>query len=213
MRASLPFARRLAASILLLLTIGALATAAAQEADSTWDDLGLDPEGFKFDEETFGHVSSGWFPQPYTAYTLSYSGPFGDTYDYATDIRPRGFRPTTAPFSWHNPFDGDERAILQPNSDEEEDDGYPTTGYDDYTLTFLYNLPLPAILRFSGALQVSEGMLFSNDMSRKYLGLSGVRQPLKEVGVAYLKQYSIAGSAGINIPVYGAFIKTDWLGR
>jgi hypothetical protein len=211
MRASLLPTRRGAAAFLILLVAGALSAAIAQEADSTWDDLGLDPEGFKYDEETFGHVSTGWFPQPYTAYTLSYSGPFGDTYDFANNIRPQGLRPTTAPFSWHNPFDGDERKILQPNSDEEEDDGYPATSYDDYTLTFLYNLPLPAVLRFSGAVQVSQGMLFSNDTSRSYLGLSGVRQPLKEVGVAYLNQYSIAGSAGIDIPVYGAFIKNEAL--
>jgi len=200
---------RRAAWPFLLAIFGALSVATAQDADSTWDDLGLDPEGFKFDEEIFGHVSTGWFPQPYAGFTLSYSAPWGDLYDFADGIRPRGFRPTTSPFTWHNPFDGDEREILQPNKDEEEEDGYPATSYDDYTLTFLYNLPFPAVIRLSGALQVTEGMLFSEDNSRSYLGLSGVPQPLKEVGVVYLKQYSLAGSGGINIPIYGAFVKTE----
>ncbi|MEO5929197.1 MAG: hypothetical protein ABIR47_04640 [Candidatus Kapaibacterium sp.] len=209
MNQHLPWLRLHAAWILALLAISVCAR--AQDADTTWDDLGLDPKGFTFDDETIGHVSRGWFPQAYAGYTLMYSGPFGDTFDAATDIRPRAFSPTTAPFSWHNPYEGDERKIYQPNKDEEEDDGYPSTSYDDYSLQFLYNLPMPAVIRLGAGLQVTEGMLFSLDNSRHYLSLGGSRQPLKEVGVAYLKQYSLAGTVGLDIPIYGAFIKTEAL--
>lgn len=205
-------AARLSAALLLALTM-ILATDAAwgqDETDTTWDDLGLDPEGFKFDEEIFGHVSTGWFPQAYSAYTLSLSSHlFADVYDHAPGIRPRAFRPTTSPFTQSNPYRSDEREILQPNSDEEEDDGYPTTGLQDYSISFLYNLPMPAVLRVNAGLQISEGLLFSSDNSRSYLTIGGAKQQFKEVGVAHLKQYSLVGTGGIVIPVYGGFIKNE----
>jgi hypothetical protein len=193
----------------------ALASTAARaqddDTDTTWDDLGLDPEGFKLDDDIFGHVSTGWFPQPYTAFTFSVSGPFfyQDVWDHAPGIRPRGFRPTTEPFSDSNPYDSDEREILQPNSEEEEDDGYPTTEFQDYSVNFLYNLPFPMVLRANAGVQISDGLLFSNDNSRSYLTIGGAKQQFKEVGVAHLKQYSLVGTGGIVIPVYGGFIKNE----
>lgn len=195
----------------LLLFVLAAISVMAQEQDSTWDDLGLDPEGFKFDEDIFGHVSTGWFPQPYSAYTISIEDElfYSDVFDRAEGIRPRALRPTTEPFSWRNPYNSGEREILQPNSDDEEDDSYPVTDYSEYMLSFLYNLPMPAILRADAGLQITEGMLFSNDTSRAYLTLGGVAQPFKEVSVAYLKQYSIMGSAGLSIPIYGGFIDNE----
>lgn len=202
--------------LLVLVALGSFAMVTPTHAqddgvDSTWDDLGLDPDGFKLDEDIIGHVSAGWFPQPYSAYTLSFTGKlfYADVHDRADGVRPRSFRPTSEPFTWHNPFDDDEREIFQPNSDEEEEDGYPTTSHDEYLLTFLYNLPMPAIMRVQGGLEITEGMLFSNDTSRAYLTLGGAAQPFKEVGVAHLKQYSINGSAGLNIPLYGGFIKSE----
>jgi len=199
------------AHFLALLALGSTALAQEDGVDSTWDDLGLDPEGFKLDEDIIGHVSAGWFPQAYSGYTLSFTGKlfYADVHDRAEGIRPRGLRTTTEPFTWRNPFDSDERDILQPNSEEEEDDGYPTTDHEEYLLTFLYNLPMPAIIRLQGGLEITEGMLFSEDTSRAYLTLGGAAQPFKEVGVAYLKQHSINGSAGLNIPVYGGFIKSE----
>lgn len=195
----------------LLIYMLAAISMMAQEQDSTWDDLGLDPDGFKFDEDIFGHVSTGWFPQPYHAYTISLMGKlfYADVHDRAEGIRPRAFRTTTEPFSWHNPFDSDEREILQPNSDEEAEDSYPVTNYDEYLLSFLYTPPLPALLRADAGLQITEGMLYSNDTSRSYLTLGGASQPFREVSVAHLKQYAIMGSAGVSIPFYGGFISNE----
>ncbi len=199
----------------LLLALAVVpASAQNDDADSTWDDYGLNPDGFKLDEDVFGHVSTGWFPQPYSAYTLSYSGSafFADVYDRAPGIRSRSFAATSQPFTGTDPYDGSsERKIMQPNSDEEEDDGYPTTNYDEYSLTFLYNLPFPCVLRASAGLQVTEGLLFSNDESRSYLTIGGAKQRFKEVGVVYMKQYSLMGSAGLVIPFYGGFIKNEAL--
>jgi len=195
----------------LALFLSAHAAHAQDETDTTWDDLGLDPEGFKFDEEIFGHVSTGWFPQAYSGYTLSLTGPlfYTDVFDKASGIRPRAFRPTTSPFTESNPYDGDEREILQPNSEDEEDDGYPTSGLQDYSINFLYNLPMPLVLRLNAGVQISEGILFARDESRSYLTIGGAKQQFKEVGVAYLKQYSAVGTGGIVIPLYGGFIRNE----
>lgn len=181
----------------------------SDDSVSTWDDLGLDTLDFPY-EDIIGHVSTGWFPQPYFATSLSLGSlMFGDMFDRGSNLRSKAFVPTAAPFGWRNPYTDDEREILQPGSNEEEDDGYPLTSYSEYSLTYLVNPPFPAILRLGAGLRISEGLLFSSDTSRSYLGLNGVPQPLKEVGVIDLKEYSIAGTAGLEIPIYGAFIDND----
>jgi hypothetical protein len=179
-------------------------------ADSTWDDLVLNPDDFDFGGELMGHYSHGWFPQPFYATSLSFTSDFlyVDVFDRATDIRSRSFRPTTAPFSWRNPFDGEEQVILESeNIDEVED--YPETSYDEYALTYLMNLPLPAIVRLGGALQITDGLLFAEDTTRMFLGVNGLKRPLKEVGVVHLREYLLAGRAGLNIPFYGVFLKSE----
>lgn len=180
--------------------------------DSTWNGLDtLNPEDFSFGSDLIGHYSHGWFPQAQTASSLSFASTafFADVYDVANNVRPSSFRATTAPFSWHNPFGGGERKILQPNTDKEEEDGYPTTSYEEYMLRYTYNLPMPLILRGSAGLRVTDGMLFSNDTTREYLGLNGIPQPLKEIGVAWLKEYALTGSVGVNIPFYGVFLESE----
>jgi len=177
--------------------------------DTTWDDLGLDTLDFP-EEDIIGHTSTGWFPQPYFATSLSLSSLVaGDIFDRGSGLRSRAFVPTAEPFGWRNPYTNDERDILQPNSNETEEDGYPVTNYSEYLLTYLINPPFPAIVRVSAGLRISEGLLFSSDTSRSYLGLNGIPQPLKEVGVVNLEEYSIAGTAGLEIPIYGAFIDND----
>lgn len=198
---------------LTMLLVGMTSAARAQDpADTTWDDLGLDPEGFKLDEDIFGHVSTGWFPQPYVGYTLSLSTAafYADVYDRANGIRPNGLVRTTEPFGHHDPYESNsDREILQPNSDKEEDDGYPGTDFGEYQLQFLFNLPLPLVLRGTAGLQITEGLLFAGDTSRSYLSIGGVPQPFQEVSTAYLKQYMVGGSAGVIIPFYGGFIKNE----
>jgi hypothetical protein len=186
-------------------------TAHAQEPDSTYDDFGLDPEGYKVESDLIGHYSHGWFPQPYTASTLSFMTNFiyADVFDFADGIRPGGFHPTTSPFTWHNPYIGNEREIMQAGKNETEDDGFPVTEYSEYSLSYLYNLPMPAIVRGDLQLRITDGLLFSNDTTRSYLALSGVKHSLKEVGVMHLAEYTLAGSLGLNIPFYGVFLESE----
>jgi hypothetical protein len=165
------------------------------QQDSLWRDLGLDTTGFDITKsDLFTHYSHGWFPQAGKAQTLSLTSTFiyADVFDVAHQIRSRAFVPTTAPFDRRSPFDGDERTILKPNSDEEADDGYPFTEFAEFGLSYTYNLPMPAVLRADASLQISDGILFSNDTTRSYLTLSGLKRPLKEVGVIALSQYALS---------------------
>jgi len=204
---------------LLVTFLACCTTVAAQtgtdttwNADSAWAELGLDPDGFQFDDEVFGHVSTGWFPIPFLAWSLSYTTDafYSDTYDQAMSLRSASLRPTTYPFSWRDPYqDADEREIMRPYKDEEEDDGYPVTNYDEHRMTFSFSAPVPLLLRASAGLTITEGLLFSNDTTRSYLSLAGVVRNLREVGVVYLKEYAIAGDIGLTIPLYGGFIKNE----
>src|SRR5687768_3738933 len=78
-------------------------------ADSTWDDVVLNPHDFDFGGELMEQYSHGWSPQPFYATSLSFTSDFlyVHVFDRATDLRSSSFRPTTAPSSWRNPFDGD----------------------------------------------------------------------------------------------------------
>ena len=179
--------------------------------DSLWKDLGLDPEGYDPESDLFGKYSHGWFPQASPAQSLSLTFPvlYSNVYDAGNSIRSRSFVPTTAPFGWRNPFESNEQDILKPNSDEVADDGYPFTSYGEYGLSYTFSLPMPLILRGDARLSIVDGMIFSNDTTRSYLTLSGLKRPLKEVSVLHLEQYLLSGSVGFNIPFYGVFLEWD----
>ena len=183
-----------------------------QDTEQAWRELeGLDPNDIDF-RETVGRISRGWFPRAHAASSLSYFGEmfYADVHDRGTEIRSTALVPTTASYGWHNPFDGDEREILEPNSDDEEDDGYPVTDYTEYGISYTYSLPMPLIARLGASLQITEGMLFAEDTTRDFLAISGLRRPVKEVGVVYLKNYSLTAAGGFNIPFYGAFVDSEF---
>ncbi len=182
--------------------------------DSAWKALGLDPEGFKYDDDVFGHVSTGWFPQPFFSWSLTYSTDafYSDTYDRAMNLRSSSLQPTAFPFTWCDPYeDSDERKIMKPNSDKEEDDGHPSTSYNEHMLTFILQPPIPLMLRLGAGFHWTEGLLYSNDTTRAYLSLAGVKRNFREEGVVYLKEVLLSGYAGLQIPVYGGFIDMEAL--
>jgi hypothetical protein len=183
-----------------------------QDTEEAWRELdSLNPNDIDY-SDLIGAMSRGWFPRANRASALSIFGEmfYADVHDRGNDIRSRALVPTTIPYTWHNPFDGDEREILQRNSDDAEDDGYPVTDYTEWGVGYTYNLPMPAILRAGGSLQITEGMLFAHDTTRSYLALSGSKKSLKEVSVVYLKNYALTGALGVNIPFYGIFVDTEF---
>ncbi|MCC7439421.1 MAG: hypothetical protein IT211_13095 [Armatimonadetes bacterium] len=185
------------------------------EQDSLWKSIGLDSEGPDMNDlvdDLIKHYSHGWFPQAFAARSLSFTAlfPYADVYDHANDIRSSGFVPTTAPFNHGDPYSSGEREIQQPNQNKEiEDAVYPVTNFSEYGFSFTLNLPMPAILRADAALQIADGVLFSNDTTRSYLTLAGNKGSLKEVNTLFLNQYAVAGKIGISIPFYGVFLVSE----
>lgn len=188
-----------------------------------WTLDSLNAEDFEFDTEQIFHLSRGWFPTPFKAASIALTGifPYADVFDRASGLRTRAFEPTTAPFDWHNPYNGSaigeflgfenkERRILRPNEDEPVEDGYPRTLFGEFGLQFLYHLPVPAILRANGAYRFADGLLFSEDTSRSYLSLDGVPRSFREIGVIYHEQHIVSGTVGLQIPVYGVFLDSDF---
>jgi hypothetical protein len=182
------------------------------DTEEAWRELeSMNPNDIDFNE-LLGDISRGWFPRAHGASALSIFGEtfYADLHDRGSELRSSSFVPTTASFGWRNPFDDDEREILEANSDEAAEDGYPVTDYTEYGVGYTYNLPMPLVLRAGASLQITEGMLFAHDTSRSFLALSGSKKALKEVGVAYLKNYALTAAGGVNIPFYGVFVNAEF---
>ncbi len=189
----------------------------------------LDPEDFDFDSEEFVRTSTGWFPKPAPGATIGIDLPIlVGIFDRADGIRSTALVATTEPFSDDDPYDcgffeyllddlgvGEfiggcsERRILRPGSDEPTEDGYPVRSYSNIGLRFQYNLPFPLIIRAAAGYRRAEGLLFSEDTTRSYLGYDGRLRPFREIGVLAYDRQSIAGEIGLQIPIYGAFIESD----
>ena len=189
--------------------------------DWTLDSLKL--EDFDFESDEIYQYSKGWFPTPYKATSLSLFGGFlySDVHNRATNLRSNAFVPTTVPFSWQDPyncsglgefleFDCREKQILQKNSNEPLEDGYPRSNYNEVGLRFLYHFPVPAILRAEAAYRVSDGLLYAEDTSRAYLSLDGVPRSFREIGVLFHHQDIVSGGIGLQIPIYGVFFDSDF---
>lgn len=198
-------------------------TSTNDEWGEDWTLDSLNVEDFDFDAEQVYAYSSGWFPTPFNAASLSvFSGAFyNDVHDRATDLRTAAFVPTTEPFGWRDPyncsavgkffgFECREKQILNKKGEPVEE-GYPRTNYSEIGLRFLYHLPFPAILRAEGAYRISDGLLYSEDTSRAYLSLDGVPRSFREIGVLFHHQDVISGGIGLQIPVYGTFFDSDFI--
>ena len=198
-------------------------TANGDEWGEDWTLDSLNMEDFDFNVDQIYTYSRGWFPTPYQASSISFFGDFiySDVHDRATGLRSSALVPTTEPFDWHDPyncsglgkffgFDCREKQILAKNSDEPLEDGYPRTYLTELGLRFLYHLPFPAILRAEAMYRGSEGLLYSEDTSRSYLSFDGSPRPFREISVLYHNQDAVAGSIGLQIPVWGVFFDSDF---
>lgn len=199
-----------------LINLIILSSTYAQETDpqdSIWREIEKEMKDFKLEEDFFEHYSHGWFPSCYRASTLTYGGTsfFTDVYDKANFIQSTSFVPTVSGFCGKNPFIGSEQEIKEQNNNNDSEDGYPVTSNNEYKLSFTLNTPLPLQLRFDAGVRNSEGMLFANDTSRSFVNLSGVKQNIKEVSVLYLNEYNAVINAGLQIPFYGVFMKSDFM--
>jgi hypothetical protein len=204
------------------LLLGAILCASTQflNAQTPDDDEeeGLYPEGFTFESDLIGNVSRGWFPKPTAGQALVFDGYDSEGWvtffvERAPAIRSSSFKNTKYGFHHRDPFENnEEREFIEPGESERIDD-FPERRTEQYGLTYLLNMPFPAIFRGGLALNVNTGMLFAPDESRQYLDLAGNRQTLKEVNVLAVKEWLLKGSVGLQIPVYGVFMGTsEWGG-
>jgi hypothetical protein len=179
----------------------------------------LDPSQLDLSaDEVIRYYSHGWFPTPFPAFSLGWSGGGCWMIQDARQARPAGTVPTRNAFSPQHPFDErGHRWILREGrrgdreSDYEAD--YPSDS--EYDIVFgvrgTLNLPVPAILRFGVAYNTSAPLLFSRSDAR-FLApptaeMPSQRQGLYEVSVISLWEQLLQGSLGLTIPVYGAFFQ------
>ncbi len=201
-----------------------------------WTLDSLDQEDFEAIERDGGmgivHVSRGVLPKPSpgASIELVLPLPFSNVHDRATGLRSPAVRETSEPFDWHDPYNcgffdyfiddlglGEffggcqERTILQKNSDEPVEDGYPLRDFSEFGLRLSYNLPFPTIVQADLRYRKTSSMLFSEDTSRAYLSYDGAMVPFREIGVLNYTSHNISGGVGLQIPFYGAFVTTELL--
>lgn len=202
--------------LMCVLVLGGAAVAQAQSNELP-DLDSINPDEFEVESDMLGRHSAGWFPRPYPGYTLSFmvaGGQGSDVWDKASGLRSTALVPTTFAFTHRNPYaNNDQRTIIKPfartdDSDGEEDE-YPETDYEEYSLLFTANLPFPAVVRAEAGLLVTDGILFSSDKTRRFLAYSGTRQSFHEVGVLHREEWLLKGSIGVDVPVYGAFVQVE----
>ncbi len=158
------------------------------------------------------YLSVGWFPTPYSA-TGYYAGTTINFYQHssASGITTAGTRPIAGTWGAESPFRGDDDEIKKPWSDDDADDDFPSLGYS-VPLTARIQRAVPflhCILRAEAMYEISHDRLFSLDTSRKYLSLSGVPVPFREVSVLFNNEHFLGARLGVMIPLYGVFVASE----
>ena len=201
-----------------------------------WTLDSLDQEDFEAIERDGGnaivHLSRGILPKPSPGASIEVVVPllYQNVHDRATGLRTPALVETTEPFDWHDPYECgffdylsddlgtsdlfggcEERTILQKNSNEPVEDGYPFRELGEIGLRLSYNLPFPMIAQADLRYRKVSSLLFSEDTSRAYLSYDEVMIPFREIGVAHYSSHNVSGAVGVQIPFYGAFVTTEIL--
>jgi hypothetical protein len=192
--------------ILYLLLFITFTLSTYSQQDSVWNLDDLKVEDYDFTPDFQVEFSKGWFPSPLVnSWGIGIMYESGDLFDVADNIRSNSFHPTLNAFKSGNDFTSDELKIKKANSKDFEDD-YPL---DSYYALGIYSVLSTKYLTFTGTLAYARtfDIISSIDESRSYLGLGGIKKKFKETSFINLSEYSLRTGVGINIPVYGAFLK------
>ncbi len=195
--------------IILLFNLLSFLPLIGQEADedSVWNLEDLDYG--ELEERTTSKVeeSHGWFPiSPAGMKQKSFVLFLGDNYEVANKINSKSFSPTTNPFSDNITFSDKERQIKKKNKDEFSS-SYPLSTYGAFGFEYMYSTGF--LVNLYGTLNLAQttGLLYAPEPKKHFLNKDGKRVRLKEAGILYLIEWSLNPSVGIEIPIYGAFIK------
>lgn len=159
-------------------------------------------------------ASSGWFPAlPQESFYEFYS--VGNTtlsdgiYNLGMPIaQVSGLNPNGLQFGAHHPYKDEQRRILRPFL-QEIDDQAELPEQNFWQLGLMYRMPLPLVnsgLRLGAGLLRTNSLLFAVDTRNAYLGLDGSKRSIEELHTLYLREYEINLSAGLQIPIYGAYL-------
>ncbi|MCX7930077.1 MAG: hypothetical protein N2663_05090 [Chlorobi bacterium] len=158
------------------------------------------------------YVSTGWFPRPYNA-VGTYIGSALNVYQHSSagNIHTRGTRPIAGTWSTDHPFRSREEDIKKPWSDDNADVDFPDLGYSAPVMARVeWNVPLlHCIVRLDAMYEISRERLYYLDTSRKYLSLSGMPTPFREVSILFNNEHFLGTRLGVMVPIYGAFVTSE----
>lgn len=160
--------------------------------------------------DDFGTIASyGWFPKPIGHFwgivlNVNSYGVYGTKHS----IFSQAFAPTKYPFMTFQQIDDDERKIKKTFSNDDESE-FPSTSTTIYGMGVCSNLWSPVIFRLNAGYLSSETCFYSSDNTREFLRDDGTKRRFNEVNVYDIHQKGINLNGGIEIPLWGAFIKQD----
>jgi hypothetical protein len=173
-----------------------------------------DIDSFKLESDFVKHYSIGWFPQSYSGSSAGLC--FRLIPIWWNSISSNGLRFSEArtsrnPFTTDDPFEGNEDEFMKPNSNDTEDDDFPSRSGGSvislyYTRTIKYT---PLIFRGLLNHDVYRTRFFSSDNSQSFLALNGQPQQFKEVNVLFTNYHFISITAGLVLPLYGVFAEIE----
>jgi len=157
--------------------------------------------------------SHGWFPlSPAGMGQFGFLPAFaGDNFDVADFIRSKSFAPTSNPFSGNIFLDDKERVIKKKNKMESYP-VYPITSHGGIGFDYMYSPGIYINLYSRVVVSQTTGLLFSKEPTKHFLTKNGTRKKLKEAGILYLNEWSLNLSIGVQLPIYGAFLKVGEIG-
>ena len=174
-------------------------------------DVELKNEDFQLDEELRIRYSKGWFPIPlewnfnWGLYTKG-----GYIFNVADNITPTGLVKTQKPYSSSYNSDLDYLDFKEKFSDD-DDGGSEDNEIYSVGLDFLLtpDIGIPIQLRASTLITWNTGILYSEDRSKSYLNHDNETTSFLEIGNIILDETHLELNAGVNIPLYGAFVKSQ----
>lgn len=174
-------------------------------------DVELKQEDFQLDEELDIKYSKGYFPVPLEwNFNIGIFSKIGYISNAANNITPSGLVTTNKPYKSEYNSDSDYLDFKEKYSDDDDGSSQDNEIYSvglEYLLT--PDLGIPLQIRASTLITWNTSILYSEDKSKSYLDYDKGQSSFLEIGNIILEETNLEFNAGINIPIYGAFVKSQ----
>lgn len=155
-------------------------------------------------------LNLGWFPQPFDRY-FSIGINFTPTslLCYADNIMTKDMYNFGGKFqaSIFNPPSNDEREIANTKDPKEKNEVFPTDDFIEIGISSRFNYGLPIFINFDLTYFSQTSYLFSVKYDNYYLNENKEIIPFQERHYVYIDDWGLKYSAGITIPIYGAYMQ------